>query len=400
MNKSLRTHQRRLENLLLRQDPRLLPAVGDLSSLTQMTYGIVMTIFFVLICIVVVIILPYWIIPANPFPQPSGQWQVGTSALTWNSPNYAGIIAKVWYPTDVTTGISSPYIDKLGHNFSSNLIINLLFITIFSNLLLGHIQTPAYRDATPSQYQDSFPVILFSPGFLGINFLNTFYALEFASYGFIVIGVNHPGSCASTMLADGSQISINKEVLDNLDRPELLVSQVTIDRATDLSMVLDEIISLNSDRNSFLYQKINIDRIFAAGHSAGGSASFAACAKDSRISKSVDFDGFFYMDEIDIDPNKEFMLIQPDREKYVSKGSKYQLKFDLMMEKDKIRIEQLSGNGNFHHRLLSSATHISFMDLPLIINPTINQPIGLFGKADGLDVLLKTSALAIDFFNK
>ena len=73
-----------------------------------------MAIFFVLLCIVGILILPYWLIRSNPFPKPSGEWQVGTSNINWNSANRAGIIAKVWYPTNATTGIKSQYIDNIG----------------------------------------------------------------------------------------------------------------------------------------------------------------------------------------------------------------------------------------------------------------------------------------------
>jgi dienelactone hydrolase len=357
-----------------------------------------MAIFFVLICIVGIIILPYWIIPANPFPKPSGKWNVGTSNLIWDSSNQSGIIAKVWYPTDIENVTSSPYLDKFGKTFSSNIVVNLLLKLIFSNLFLGHVKSPASIDVTPLQSPSGFPVILFSPGFFGINWLNSCYGLEFASNGFIVIGVNHPGSSAITLLADGSQLGFN---LDGLDRVELLANKVAIDRSTDLSMVLDRVTSLNSDCDSFLYQRINTSKIFAAGHSIGGSASFAACGQDRRISKSANFDGFFYMEEIDLScTDKEFLLIQPDRPKSRSNDKKSQNEFSLLMAKDSRRITELANNQNFHHLLFPAVTHMSFMDLPLVINPTFGKTMSLFGKADGLDLLQRTARVTMDFFNK
>ncbi len=357
-----------------------------------------MTIFFIIICIVGIILLPYWIIPANPFPKPSGKWNVGTSNLIWDSSSHSGIIAKVWYPTDIKNVTPSPYLDKLGQNFSSNIVVNLLLKLIFSNLFLGHVKTPVSIDVTPSQSPAGFPVILFSPGFLAINSLNTFYGLEFASHGFIVIGINYPGSSIGTMLADGSQISIDS---DGLDKPELLASKITVDRASDLSMILDRVITLNADCNSFLYQRINTSKIFAAGHSIGGSTSFAACGQDRRISKSVNFDGFFFMEEIDLSSqDKEFLLIQPDRHKSGAKAKKSQDEYSVMMAKDSLRITELAGSSNFHHLLFPSVTHVSFMDLPLVINPTFSKMISLFGKADGLDLLQRTARVTMDFFNK
>ncbi len=357
-----------------------------------------MAIFFIVICIVGIILLPYWIIRANPFSKPSGKWNVGTSNLIWDSSNHSGIIAKVWYPTDIENVTPSPYLSKLGQNFSSNIVVNLLLKLIFSNLFLGHIKTPVSIDVTPSQSPAGFPAILFSPGWFGINSLNTFYGLEFASHGFIVIGINHPGSSIGTMLADGSQISFDS---DGFDNPELLASKITVERANDLSMVLDRVISLNDNRASFLYQRINTSQIFAAGHSIGGSASFAACGQDLRISKSVNFDGFFFMEEIDLScPDKEFLLIQPDRLNSRAKDKNSQDKFSIMMAKDSVRITDLASSSNFHHLLFLSITHVSFTDLPLVINPTFSKTISLFGKADGLDLLLKTARVTMDFFNK
>ena len=357
-----------------------------------------MAIFFIIVCIVGIIVLPYWIIPVNPFPKPSGKWNVGTSNLIWDSSNHSGILAKVWYPTDIENIKPSPYLDRLGQNFSSNIVVNLLLKLIFSNLFLGHVKIPASIDVTPAQCSAGFPVILLSPGFFGINSLNTFYGLEFASHGFIVIGINHPGSSLGTMLADGSQISMD---VDGLDKPELLASKTTVERASDLSMVLDRVISLNDNCDSFLYQRIDTSQIFAAGHSVGGSASFAACGQDLRISKSVNFDGFFFMEEVDLSClDREFLLIQPDRRQSKSNDKKSQNEFSLLMAKDNLRITELASSSNFHHLLFPSVTHMNFMDFPLVINPTFSKTMSLFGKADGLDLLLETARVTMNFFNK
>jgi hypothetical protein len=362
----------------------------------------VLGIFVVFTFITILLILPYWIISADPFPRPTGQWQVGTSDLNWDTLDQSGLIAKVWYPTDIENGIRSPYLDRMGQKFSLKVAINLLYRLLFSRFCFGRVSsTPALINAPLIQIQNSFPVILFSPGLTAINALNTFYALEFASHGFIVVGINHPGSSASTILTDGSQIGIDQEVLDGFVHPDLFVSKLTVNQANNISMVLDQVISLNFDADSFWHQRIDTSRIFAAGHSIGGSASFAACGKDRRISKSVNLDGFFYIDEISMScMEKDFFLILPDRNKNAPKEIKFQSKYDLMMAKDKERIEKLSGNTNFNVLLLQSASHVSFSDIPLIINPAFSRTIGLFGGTDGRELLSRTSMIMIDFFNK
>jgi hypothetical protein len=41
---------------------------------------------------ILIFILPYLLISANPFLQPSGKWHVGTTDLIWDKPDLSGII--------------------------------------------------------------------------------------------------------------------------------------------------------------------------------------------------------------------------------------------------------------------------------------------------------------------
>ncbi|BAZ46043.1 hypothetical protein NIES4102_30710 [Chondrocystis sp. NIES-4102] len=361
----------------------------------------VIMIFLILACLIIVIFLiPYWLIAANPFPKPSGQWKIGTSNLIWNLPSYPGIIAKIWYPTSDLHHSYSPYIDNLERTITAITTgLNPLSKLILNKLYLGRIRTPSSTNAILAD-QESFPVILLSPGFGGVN-LNTFYALEFASYGFIVIGINHPGWSSGTLLVNGSQVPFNQINFDDVERVETVFAEITQHKANNLSAVVDEILNLNAIIDSWLYQKINLARVFTVGHSSGGSASFVACAKDDRIAKSVNLDGFLYMDGINVvDTEKEFLLMLSDRDKYTLQRNKPQSIFDVIMAKDKIRIEQFACNKNVHKHLLPWANHFNFLDLPLILNPAFSKLLGLFGQTDGLDLLSKTSATMIDFFNE
>ncbi len=166
-----------------------------------------MAILLLAICAIGILLLPYWLIRARPFPQPSGQWQVGVADLIWDAPEHQGIIAKVWYPTTDSQGIHSPYIDRIDRTLAAITAGGNPIIRAIAKLYLGRVITPAFIDATPIQLAGGCPVVLFSPGFQSMNFLNTFYALEFASHGFIVVGINHPGISAGSLLADGSQVA-------------------------------------------------------------------------------------------------------------------------------------------------------------------------------------------------
>jgi dienelactone hydrolase len=352
--------------------------------------------------VALVFLLPYGLISAKPFPEPSGNWKVGTSELVWHSPSHSGIIAKVWYPSSTEQEGHSPYIDHLDRTLSAITTALGPFSRLHLNrFYLGRIQAPSSSNTTLALDQDSFPIVLLSPGLGGANFLNTFYALELASHGFVVIGVNHPEWSSGTLLVDGSQVGLNQFDFNDAERADALFAEITEQKANNLSAVLDEVLTLTTTPSSWLYQKIDTNRIFAAGHSSGGAASFLACGTDPRITKSVNLDGFLYMDEIDIDGmEKEFLLILSNRDQYALQSSKSQTSFDVVMAKDKTRIDRFLDHANARKHLLRSASHLSFTDLPLILNPMLSKRLGLFGEGDGLDLLSRTSAMMIDFLGE
>lgn len=367
-----------------------------------------MSIFFILICIVAIAIfvLPYILISRNGLPQPSGQWQVGTSEIVWKSPDYpgTGIIANVWYPTAEKSGIKSPYINKLGRDFSDPIAANLAYKLIFS--LLQRVSTsPALTNATPIRTPNGLPIILFSPGFGGINYLGTFYALEFASHGFMVVGINHPKSNVGTMQTDGSQIkfeNFDTLIFNEPAKLEQYIGNIARTQAINLSTIVDEIICLNSTLGSLLYQTINLDKIFAAGHSAGGSSSFAACGRDRRISKGIDLDGTCVDLDLEIADytGKKLLLFYSDREKYKPKSKVGIHQYNAMIAIDKKWTDKLLVKSDLQKILFEATTHSGFTDLSILINPIVGKKIGLLGQADGLTMLLKSLRVMIDFLNE
>jgi dienelactone hydrolase len=364
---------------------------------------------FIVICAIGIFILPYLLISAHPFPQPSGQWQIGTANLSWETPARSGIIAKVWYPADkIKDRILAPYIDNI--DLISAAIadeMNPLYKLIFNRRYLDRIKTPSYRDVPIGFTQSGFPVILFSPGFSGINFLHTFYALAFASHGFIVIGIDHPGLSGMTTLDNGTIIKVDrlpqdlsqllKEDPDEFDR---ITNSIKLQQVENISIVLDRITQLNATPDSFLHGKIDEHQIFAAGHSSGGAASFIACGRDRRISKAVNLDGSIIDPAIDNTnyDGKELYLINADRQKYPE--TKSSDGHDRLFAQDKLRVDRLAAKANLQQISFELAHHMNFTDLSLIISPAFGGKMVFGGEIDGLKLLTETSAIAIDFFNK
>ena len=137
---------------------------------------ILLVIIFILT--IAIFTLPYLLFSIGELPQGSGTWQIGTTNITWDTPDRSrtGIIAKIWYPTDDRSNSNSPYIGKLGRAFTDSIVLNIIYKLIFR--LLRHVSSPALINAVPSQIFDNFPVVLFSPCWTGINYMGTFYAFR------------------------------------------------------------------------------------------------------------------------------------------------------------------------------------------------------------------------------
>jgi hypothetical protein len=380
--------------------------------------------FLIFACAILIIffISPYLLISANPFPEPSGKWSVGTTDLIWDKPDLSGIIAKIWYPTEIENNIPAPYIDRIDSILSALTAGKSPLYKFIFKLYLARINTPITRDAILGDIPDGFPVILLSPGFGFINVLNTFYALEFASHGAIVVGINHPGSSGVALLSDGSAMGVDEktnEMTKRLfsDNGRLLKENptefarlvyltfcgATVLQADNISCVLDKVIYLNSNPDSCLYRKVNEAKIFAAGYSIGGSSSFIACGQDNRITKGVNLDGYIFDPSLAGDStnykNKKLLFIHSDREKY-PKDKNRKRWMDIISAGDEIRIENLSTEANLQRIAFQLSEHLDFSDLPLLITiPALGRSIGLMGDGDGHKLLKETATIAIEFFN-
>ncbi len=381
-----------------------------------------MLLIFTCATLTIVFILPYLLISANPFSELSGKWSVGTTDLIWDTPDLSGIIAKIWYPTEIENSIPAPYIDRIDSILSALTAGKSPLYKFIFKLYLAQIKTPVTRDAILGDIPDGFPVILLSPGFGFINVLNTFYALEFASHGAIVVGINHPGSSGGTLLSDGSTVGVDEKTNEMTKRlfsnngkllkenptefarlVYLTFCGATVLQADNISCVLDKVIYLNSNIDSCLYRKVNESKIFAAGYSIGGSSSLIACLQDGRITKSVNLDGYIF------DPSlggssvnyksKKLLFIHSDREKY-PKDKNTKRWMDIISAGDEIRIEQLSTKANLQRISFPLTEHLDFSDLPLLITiPALIRSIGLIGDGDGRKLLKETATISIDFFN-
>jgi predicted dienelactone hydrolase len=118
-------------------------------------------------------------VPANAAPRPDapkyarrGAQTVGTREFTI-ADEKRPLNGTVWYPAVKGAGQTE------GATYTAGLLSDKGF---------------AIRDAAPNPQGGPYPLIIFSHGFMGVRLQSLWYTEHLASYGFVVMAVDHPGS--------------------------------------------------------------------------------------------------------------------------------------------------------------------------------------------------------------
>jgi dienelactone hydrolase len=108
-----------------------------------------------------------------------------------------------------------------------------------------------------------FAAVVFSHGFLGAGDQSIFLTENLARMGYVVVAPNH---------ADASTRRRSRIEPPRFADPCRWDDQKYADRRADIVAVLDWLSAENSRGDSFLYRRIDTERIGAVGHSLGGYA--------------------------------------------------------------------------------------------------------------------------------
>ncbi len=118
----------------------------------------------------------------------------------------------------------------------------------------------ALRDAAPDTEHGPYPLVIFSHGLGGLRYQSRFFTEHLASYGFVVLAADHPGSALFDLVSGG----LDAIIASYADRPFDLLRQ--IDYAAE---------TLNAPDGA-LAGVIDTERVAVSGHSFGGYTALAA----------------------------------------------------------------------------------------------------------------------------
>lgn len=242
------------------------------------------------------ITLAHWLMPVVTLPTPTGPYPVGIidRELT-DHDRGRRLMVSVWYPA-AQTGSPAP----LTHNPDQVAmgLGKLAGLPAFPFQHLRYFKLSASNGA-PIRIADSpFPILVFSHGLVGLRLQNSSSLQELASWGYVVVAIEHTDAAAVTVFPNGEANFYNLgrfgiTAADGEPDRKMMDEKVFPVWVADQRFVYDtlEKWSLN---DPLLAGKIDLTRIGSLGHSFGGATALEVCRIDARCRAAVNLDGGLY----------------------------------------------------------------------------------------------------------
>ena len=259
--------------------------------------------FLTLILLAVSAALPV-LLPVPSFPASSGPYQVGTRIYELTDLGrqeiYSGKIEprrfqiQVWYPSEPgSSDVRAPWMAKA--EIFAPAIAKYIRMPSFFLDHLTLVRTPAYQESKIAHVEEGYPVILFSHGWNGFNTQNTGQAIQLASHGYVVVGVQHTYGAVITVFDDGTIARNNPSALPSgaPDAEYEAAARKLVDQwAGDLGYALDFLGEQGDHSESPFYKSLDLSRVGVYGHSTGGGAAIQFCGTDTRCKALLGMDPF------------------------------------------------------------------------------------------------------------
>ncbi|MFE9560151.1 alpha/beta hydrolase family protein [Streptomyces sp. NPDC006487] len=340
-----------------------------------------------------------WALPVPEFPEPSGDFAVGTRVVQWTDPlrpesftadpdDRRTVVAQLWYPAQKSPS-GTQRAQYLGRTEQEARTV--------AEALAGGVGLPGFLvdgvprarshavvDAPVAGGGERFPVVLFSPGSGGVRTQNTAWAEELASHGYLVAALDHPYDSAVVVLADGSTIRATTASSGDRDRDEELAAGWTAVRAADLGFALTRLERLDRVETADpLTGGLDTGRVAVAGHSLGGAAALQAARQDRRFGAVVDLDGYPHGPTA---PALEQPVLALTQEITAGTDPRYLPRLTDALEHSTTTSYRLAVPG---------AGHLTFMDGPLYL-PPVPSIVGTLGRTDSPRVVAGATLAFLD----
>ena len=342
------------------------------------------------------------LLPVPHFPAPSGPYQVGTTIYELSDTSrkelYSGkdearrFQIQVWYPSDVTpTDVRAPWMAR-ADVFTP--VISEYFG--FPSFFLDHlalVKVPAFEGSKVASTDIGFPVILYSHGWNGFDAISTVQAVQLASHGYVVVGMQHTYGALITVFNDGTVAKNYPDALPNGapdNEYDIAAHKLAIQWAGDLGYALDYLTDQNNDLSSLFYGSLDLSRIGVYGHSTGGGAAIQFCGTDQRCKALLGQDPFMRPVSAEV---LESGVSQPSFFMFSEVWAD-----DTDSRNNRLFNPFYARSVETHGALFIAGTgHFDFFDIPLL-SPLAPQ-LGLKGPINGKRVTVIINDYLLSFFD-
>jgi predicted dienelactone hydrolase len=275
--------------------------------------------------------------PVFEFPVPKGPYAIGTVIYHWVDPNrpepftadpndHRELMAQVWYPATNDPGAPrAPYLEDSDRETAAFAAQFRLPSFVFSHL--KYVKTHAVLSAPVADDQSRYPVVIFVTGIEGYRQSNMLQIEELASRGYVVVGLDQPGTAAVVNFPDGRQIlGMPKDQVQPLidqsgaplePAPKLngqpIPNGIIPILAPDVSFTLDQLAKINAaDPNHVVTGRLDLEHVGAFGVSLGAMVVAEACLNEPRLKACLMYDAFVPLDVVNAGLDRPAMWLTRD----------------------------------------------------------------------------------------
>lgn len=242
-------------------------------------------------------VLAGWLLPVIDLPEPTGPYSVGIiDRELIDTERGRRLMASIWYPA-----ASGGTIAPLTHH-PDEITTALGNLFGLPGLLLQHLryfELSAHENAPLAVEGAPFPVLIFSHGMVGLRLQNSSTLQELASWGYVVVALDHTDAAAVTVFPDGEARLYDLArfgVPSNVEPDTAMMNEYVFPVwVADQRFVYDLLERWQVD-DPLLTDRLDLTRIGSFGHSFGGASALEVCRVEPRCRASVNMDGGLYGD--------------------------------------------------------------------------------------------------------
>jgi dienelactone hydrolase len=342
------------------------------------------------------------LLPVPAIPAPDGTYAIGTRIFHLTDPSRQELYSdkegarrfqiQVWYPAEPSPSDErAPWMARA--DIVAPAIANYLHMPSFFLDHLALVRIPAYQESKVAPTENGYPVILFSHGWNGFNAQNTGQAIQLASHGYVVVGVQHPYGAVITVFNDGTIAHNNPSALPNgapNEEYEAAARKLVHQWAGDLDYTIDFLQRENDYPESPLYEALDLVHLGVYGHSTGGGAAIQFCGTDPRCVAVLGMDPFMRPVSAEVlksglNQRAFFMFSQRWADDVESRNNE-------LFQEFVANVPETTGVIS-----IEGTAHYDFSDLPLL--SPLTSRLGLKGPINGKRVTTIINDYLLSFFD-